>query len=90
MEHIPLTMILDDIDAIQEYVLPENYRSRLFKRGDDIIWAEIEKEAGEFTTVQSGLEQFQKEFGPFIEKFEKTFNIPITCTIIHVTRSVLV
>ncbi len=71
MENIPLIMIVNNINALHEYALPENYRSRHFNRGDESIWAEVEKEAGEFASVQSGIEQLQKEFGPFMGEFEK-------------------
>ena len=59
MEKLPLLMILNTLSSLPEYELPAQYRSRFFSRGDEPVWAEIEKEAGEFASVQSGIEQLR-------------------------------
>ena len=69
MEKIPLVMTHENLGSVPEYPLPEGYGTRLFRRGEGRLWAEIETEAGEFDTTDQGFAQFEKEFVPFIDDF---------------------
>ncbi|WP_232193205.1 hypothetical protein [Mammaliicoccus sciuri] len=51
MERIKLKMIRNQLDNIPEYELPEGYSIRLFKEGDERLWAEVETAAGEFSNI---------------------------------------
>ena len=45
--------------------LPEGYYFAKYKPGDQLVWADIEAAAGEFSTIESALESFNNEFGDF-------------------------
>src|SRR5699024_8980243 len=42
-----------------------------FQAGDQINWARIETQAGEFQNEKSALEHFKKEFGPYQYELKK-------------------
>lgn len=63
VEQIDLVMIRDNLTAIPRYDLPAGFSYRMFQRGDDAIWAEIETSAGEFASDDLAGQHFRKEFG---------------------------
>lgn len=77
MEHIPVKMILKKEnkkklhDFITSYPVPDGYRIRTFKKGDETLWAQIETRAGEFKNEGAALTRFNEEFGAFGEQLEK-------------------
>lgn len=68
MKRIRLKMIRKDMLNIPEYSLPDGYRLRLFKKGDEHNWARIETSVGEFKNEEEALDHFNKEFGPYIDE----------------------
>lgn len=67
---IPVRMILNNLDNLPDYPIPDGYSARYFKKGDEHKWAEIEASAGEFPDVHSAIKRFNDEFGPFIDEME--------------------
>lgn len=64
VEHIEFVMVRDDLNGIPDAELPDGFRIRPFRPGDERHWAEIEMQAGEFTTIDRALTYFAGEFGP--------------------------
>lgn len=52
----------NDLQNDPAYPLPQGYTFAFYQRGDEKAWAELEYSLGQFTTVESGLEAFEKEF----------------------------
>ena len=70
MERIKLQMIRSDLNDIPRYELPEGYRFRMFRDGDQMRWANIETRVEEFKTKDDALERFEREFGAHIDEME--------------------
>ncbi|WP_411843814.1 GNAT family N-acetyltransferase [Salinicoccus sp. HZC-1] len=68
MKRIKLQMIRHDLNDIPQYELPEGYSFRLFQKGDEAIWANIETRVDEFKTEATAIERFEREFGPYIDE----------------------
>jgi len=64
IEYFKVKMFRPNMDSITSYSLPSGYSIQLYKpnSNDDQKWAEIATAAGEFRSVQQGLEYFQKTF----------------------------
>lgn len=45
--------------------LPKSYYFSKYENGDELVWADIETAAGEFSTRGEALERFNGEFGGF-------------------------
>src|SRR5699024_481698 len=63
MKRIPLTMLRHDLYNIPDYSLPGGFQLKSFKEGDELSWAEIGTDAGEFEHSNAALERFVTEFG---------------------------
>jgi GNAT superfamily N-acetyltransferase len=63
LEHIELIMYRPDFRGIPEAVLPDGFSIRHYREGDRETWVEIEMNVGEFSTVERGIEVFEREFG---------------------------
>ncbi|MDB5082266.1 MAG: hypothetical protein JWP00_4190 [Chloroflexi bacterium] len=70
MKYISLVMVRENMAGLPSFQLPEGYKIRTFVKGDEHLWAKIEKLAGEFDNEERALEHFQKEFGPFVAEME--------------------
>lgn len=55
MERIKLQMIRRTPSDIPRYELPEGYRFRMFRDGDQKLWANIETRVDEFRTEEDAL-----------------------------------
>jgi ribosomal protein S18 acetylase RimI-like enzyme len=73
MENIPVVMLLEDLENLPKYELPNGFSFRNFREGDKKIWAEVEMAAGEFTDPQKGIEQFELEFERHTEELKQRF-----------------
>jgi ribosomal protein S18 acetylase RimI-like enzyme len=71
VEHIGLTMFRPDLRDIPAVVLPPGYSIRLYRDGDRENWAKIEMSAGEFSTLDRGLEAFDHDFGSDLGEVER-------------------
>lgn len=71
MERIKLQMIRKDANDIPQYELPEGYRFRMFKDGDQELWSNIETRVDEFKTEDDALARFEREFGDQIHEMEE-------------------
>ena len=60
--YYPLTMVKYDAETYPRYDLPSGYRFEFYKKGNELHWAEIETEVGQFSGIEKGLEYFNKEF----------------------------
>ncbi|UCF96618.1 MAG: GNAT family N-acetyltransferase [Spirochaetaceae bacterium] len=63
MEPVELVMVRDDLSELPRYNLPPGFSCRMFQRGDENLWAQIETSAGEFATADRAIGHFHKEFG---------------------------
>ncbi|UYZ21772.1 GNAT family N-acetyltransferase [Mesobacillus jeotgali] len=63
MQRLPLIMA-HSLSNIPSYPLPEPYKIRSFKQ-DEEKWATILTKAGEFDSIDTGLERFRQEFVPY-------------------------
>jgi GNAT superfamily N-acetyltransferase len=52
----------ENIQNYPLYELPVGYSFSLYQKGDEVLWAALECALGQFETVESGVECFQKEF----------------------------
>lgn len=68
MERIKLQMIRRTSAHIPGHELPEGYRFRMFRNGDQKLWANIETRVDEFKTEEDALERFGREFDDHIHK----------------------
>ena len=59
---ISLAMRTDALDGIPEYALPPEYGWRYFQPGDEYYWAQIERSAGEFETIEDAIEGFRRYY----------------------------
>ena len=59
---IGLAMRLDDLEAAPRFSLPPQYGIKWFEAGDERIWAEIERSAGEFDNTADAFKKFRKYF----------------------------
>lgn len=71
MERLKIQMIRTRSNDIPMYVLPEGYRFKMFKDGDQKYWANIETRVDEFKTEEEAHERFNREFGNKIHEMEE-------------------
>jgi ribosomal protein S18 acetylase RimI-like enzyme len=62
VEHIEFAMHCPNLASVPEIALPDGYRLRTFREGEEAIWADIERRAGEFSSVDRGLGAFERDF----------------------------
>lgn len=55
----------------KEYKLPEGYEIRLYQKGNERDWCEIETAVGEFDDIESALKYYEKEFMPYAEELKR-------------------
>jgi GNAT superfamily N-acetyltransferase len=55
-------MIKDNPAEYPEYYLPPNYTFCMYKKGDEVFWAELKVLVGEFNNKSEAMESFRKEF----------------------------
>jgi len=70
MESIPVAMVRPDLDKLPGYPLPAGYSFRLFRRGEERVWAELQTAVGAFEGVEKALERFGEEFAAYPEDME--------------------
>lgn len=63
MQRLPLIMV-HSLSNIPSLPLPEPYNIRSFKK-DEENWAAILTRAGEFDSIEAGLQRFRQEFAPY-------------------------
>ena len=71
MERIKLQMIRTTSNDIPKYELPEGFVFRMFRDGDQKLWADIETRVDEFETEDDALKRFYSEFGDSIDEMEE-------------------
>ncbi|MEN6356500.1 MAG: GNAT family N-acetyltransferase [Armatimonadota bacterium] len=71
MERIPVSMTRGNLDNIPEYPLPAGYKFRFFKRGEELVWAQMQVDVGAFESIEKAMERYNSEFAPHIDEFEK-------------------
>lgn len=71
MEHISVTMVRADLEGLPSFPLPDGYRIRHFRRGEESLWAEVESAAGEFPNQDRALARFLEEFGGVLDEMEE-------------------
>lgn len=71
MKKMRVLMTRADLTDIPEYPLPDGFKLRLFKKGEQTEWARVETAADEFASEEKALERFTNEFGDYLDEFEK-------------------
>src|SRR5699024_5100062 len=71
MKRIKLQMIRTTSNDIPKYELPEGLVFRMFRDGDQKLWADIETRVDEFETEDDALKRFYSEFGDSIDEMEE-------------------
>ena len=64
-------MIRENLLDIPQYTLPKEFKIRLFEKGDELHWANIETKVDEFKDEKAALERFKNEFGEHIDEMVK-------------------
>ncbi len=64
LPYIPLTMVRDHLDHVPSFACPSGYAIRTFVEGDVEHWARVEALAGEFSSADEALREFEEEFRP--------------------------
>jgi RimJ/RimL family protein N-acetyltransferase len=67
MQRLPLMMI-HPLSNIPSYPLPEPYKIRNFEQNVEEIWASILTKAGEFPSIDAGVDRFRQEFAPHLDE----------------------
>ncbi len=70
MQRLPLIMVYS-LSNIPSYPLPEPYKIRSFKKDEEKNWAAILTKAGEFNSIDAGLQRFRQEFAPYPDDIRK-------------------
>lgn len=70
-EFIPVVMVREDLTDLPAFPLPEGYRLRYFRAGEDHLWAEIEVAVASFDSMDRALAGFEREFGPGRARMEE-------------------
>lgn len=60
--YYPLTMVKSNTKNYPRHNLPEGYEFVFYNKGDEVKWAEIETDVGQFSSVEKGIECFMHEF----------------------------
>lgn len=68
MKRMRLKMVRNNLLNIPQYSLPNGFKIKLFRKGDEHHWARIETSVDEFKNEDAALEHFSKEFGPYIDE----------------------
>ena len=55
-------MVKEDTENYPRYDLPAGYKFVFYQKGDEEHWAEIEADVAQFSSVEKGLECFNREF----------------------------
>lgn len=71
MEDIPISMARANLDNIPEYPLPAGYTFRLFRRGEELVWARMQVDVGAFESVEQAMVRFNNDFASYVDDFEK-------------------
>ena len=61
---IGLAMACDDLHAAPIFELPPQYGVRWFRPGDEYLWVEIERSAGEFENTADAIKKFRNKYFP--------------------------
>ena len=69
--HFDILMHRKKGEPLVHFPLPEPFKYRLFKEGDENDWAEIETSVLEFDSEAEALDYFQKTFLPFINEIKR-------------------
>jgi hypothetical protein len=67
--YIPLVMSHGNLQAATDAPLPQGYSIRLFRPGEESVWAGIVTDAGEFDTAGEALAYFAEHFAGHYGKF---------------------
>ena len=70
-ERISLVMRRANLEGLPERRVVSGYSLRLFRRGEEELWARVETAAGEFGSVDRALERFRSEFGAYPQEMER-------------------
>ena len=70
LKYVDLVLVNDDLDNIDEYKLPEEYKFVLFNDGDEKSWVDIEMNAGEFLSYEEGIEVFNLYYRDYYEELK--------------------
>ena len=70
-EYIPVVMVREDLTDLPVYPLPEGYRLRYYRAGEDHLWAEIEVAVASFDSMDGALAGFEREFGHGRDRMEE-------------------
>lgn len=70
-KNIVMKLAEEKISSLASPVLPEGFRFKLYEKGDEKTWAEIEASVSEFDSEQEALDYFVKEYAPFYKDLEK-------------------
>ena len=70
-EYIPVVMVREDLTDLPAYPLPEGYRLRYYRAGEDHLWAEIEVAVASFDSMDGALAGFEREFGAGRDRMEE-------------------
>lgn len=63
--NVSIDMVRDDMTNIPEYDLPEGYRFRAYREGDDETWTRIQRAAEPFFAIADDL--FDRQYGPMAD-----------------------
>ena len=59
---ISVSLYKNDPQNYPKYYLPEGYTFSYYKKGDEVDWARIHVEVGQFETLEEGVDAFKRNF----------------------------
>ena len=65
-----ITMTRPNLNDLPQHDLPPGYSLRMFAKGEERQWAEVQTSAGAFDSLEAALRRFEEEFAPHIAEME--------------------
>ena len=59
---VSVSLFKNDTETYPRYSLPEGYSFSYYKKGDEIAWAQIHVDVGQFKTIEEGLKAFDNAY----------------------------
>lgn len=70
VDYMKLKMTRPNLENIPEYPMPQGFKLRFYKIGQEPLWARVEAAAGEFESEEAALSYFNTQFADYKKELE--------------------